>query len=42
MTLIYGRDPAIYTGKDEETGGQQGQESKGAGGMLAPDQGVPA
>jgi 4-alpha-glucanotransferase len=34
-TLIYGRDPAIYGDKDEEAGGQQGQETKGVGGQRA-------
>lgn len=32
VTEIYGRDPAIYAGKDEESGGQSGQDVKGAGG----------
>jgi 4-alpha-glucanotransferase len=32
-TTIYGRDPKIYAGKDEEAGGQSGQEAKGIGGQ---------
>lgn len=31
-TTIYGRDPKVYEGKPAEAGGQEGQESKGAGG----------
>lgn len=31
-TVIYGRDPKTYEGKDPESGGQSGQEEKGAGG----------
>ena len=30
-TTIFGRDPELYAGKDEESGGQQGQTDKGAG-----------
>ncbi len=33
-TTIYGRDPAIYAGKDAEAGGQSGQETKGAGSRV--------
>lgn len=32
-TTIYGRDPKIYAGKEEEAGGQSGQEAKGIGGQ---------
>lgn len=32
-TTIYGRDPKIYAGKDEEAGGQSGQDVKGIGGQ---------
>jgi 4-alpha-glucanotransferase len=31
ITLLYGRDPAIYAGKDAEAGGQSGQDQKGLG-----------
>ena len=30
-TIIYGRDPKTYEGKSAESGGQSGQEDKGAG-----------
>jgi 4-alpha-glucanotransferase len=30
-TLTYGRDPALYAGKDREAGGQSGQDEKGTG-----------
>lgn len=30
-TLLYGRDPATYAGKDPEAGGQSGQDQKGLG-----------
>mgnify|MGYP005839742989 CR=1 FL=1 len=33
-TLLYGRDPALYAGKEDEAGGQSGQETKGAGGRT--------
>ncbi len=33
-TLLYGRDPALYAGKEQEAGGQTGQETKGAGGRA--------
>ncbi len=32
-TVLYGRDPALYAGKDPETGGQSGQDDKGVGGQ---------
>ncbi|OUC06582.1 hypothetical protein RY27_20145 [Litorilinea aerophila] len=32
-TTLFGRDPAIYAGKDEEAGGQQGQDAPGIGGQ---------
>jgi len=32
-TVAYGRDPKIYEGKEPESGGQSGQEVKGAGGV---------
>ncbi len=31
LTLLYGRDPAIYAGKEPEAGGQHGQAQKGLG-----------
>ena len=31
-TLVFGRDPKLYEGKDPESGGQSGQGVKGAGG----------
>jgi 4-alpha-glucanotransferase len=34
-TLLYGRDPELYAGKEAEAGGQTGQETKGAGGRSA-------
>lgn len=34
-TMLYGRDPALYAGKDEEAGGQSGQDAVGAGGNVA-------
>lgn len=34
-TLLYGRDPEIYAGKDAEAGGQSGQSEKGLGGQSA-------
>ena len=30
-TLVYGRDPKLYEGKDAEAGGQSGQDEKGLG-----------
>ncbi|MBW7881201.1 MAG: 4-alpha-glucanotransferase [Caldilineaceae bacterium] len=30
-TQLFGRDPSLYEGKDEEAGGQSGQDEKGAG-----------
>jgi 4-alpha-glucanotransferase len=33
-TLVYGRDPKLYEGKEPEAGGQSGQEAKGMGGVL--------
>ncbi len=35
MTLLYGRDPATYAGKDPEAGGQSGQDQKGLGDQPA-------
>ena len=35
MTLLYGRDPATYAGKDPEAGGQSGQDQKGLGNQPA-------
>jgi 4-alpha-glucanotransferase len=32
-TLLFGRDPKTYEGKDPEAGGQSGQETKGLGGL---------
>lgn len=32
LTLVYGRDPALYEGKGPEAGGQEGKTDKGAGG----------
>jgi 4-alpha-glucanotransferase len=34
-TLLYGRDPATYAGKDAEAGGQSTQAVKGLGGQPA-------
>jgi 4-alpha-glucanotransferase len=34
-TTIYGRDPALYEGKDAEAGGQSGQDAAGVGGRVA-------
>lgn len=34
-TLVYGRDPATYVGKDPEAGGQSGQDQKGLGDQPA-------
>jgi 4-alpha-glucanotransferase len=31
-TTLYGRDPELYAGKEDEAGGQSGQGEKGAGG----------
>jgi 4-alpha-glucanotransferase len=33
-TLLYGRDPKLYEGKEPEAGGQSGQQAKGIGGDL--------
>lgn len=33
-TTLFGRDPAIYAGKEAETEGQSGQDSKGGGGRV--------
>ena len=35
VTLLYGRDPAIYADKDPEAGGQSGQTQKGLGNQPA-------
>ncbi len=32
-TTLYGRDPAVYAGKEAEAGGQSGQDGKGLGGQ---------
>jgi len=34
-TLLYGRDPLLYVGKDPEAGGQSGQDQKGLGNQPA-------
>ena len=34
-TTIYGRDPELYAGKEEEVGGQTGQKAKGVGGLTS-------
>ncbi|MCB0187025.1 MAG: 4-alpha-glucanotransferase, partial [Caldilineaceae bacterium] len=34
-TLLYGRDPLLYMGKDPEAGGQSGQDQKGLGNQPA-------
>ncbi|MEZ4614313.1 MAG: 4-alpha-glucanotransferase [Caldilineaceae bacterium] len=34
-TLLYGRDPQTYAGKDPEAGGQSGQDQKGLGNQPA-------
>lgn len=34
-TTVYGRDPAMYAGKEEESGGQSGQDTKGLGAPVA-------
>lgn len=33
-TLLYGRDPDLYAGKEAEAGGQSGQDAKGVGGRV--------